>query len=53
VRTAAPATATATAATARLALTGSTTSELAGLAVLVLALGGVLVLVANRRPTEG
>ncbi len=44
----------ATASTPRaLALTGSSSEELAGLAVLVLALGGVLVLVANRRPVEG
>jgi len=34
-----------------LALTGSGTTDLAGLAVLVLALGGVLVLVGGRRPT--
>jgi len=48
-----PATVATATAGARLALTGSTTSELAGLAVLVLALGGVLVLIANRRPVEG
>ena len=36
-----------------LALTGSTTSDLAVLALGALALGGLLVLAGNRRPTEG
>lgn len=39
--------------TARLALTGSSSGELAALALGVLALGGVLVLVGARRPQEG
>ena len=50
VRTAGAATATGG---ARLALTGSTTTEMAGMALMVLALGGMLVLIANRRPAEG